>query len=233
MDDKILKELEKRLKKLQAQEACRNLVGRYLFAHPAFDNIPFVESWAKREDDALEMPWGTYKGYEGVRNCYLRDHGDRTYQETYDTLGGALFLHEADTEVLEVADDCRTARGVWISMGHETFVMNEKSRNTGDPEGTWEAEWAWSKYAFDFIEEDGEWKIWHMRLYPLFKAPFGKSWVEEKQPEPEDWNFEDIDSRPEVPWWTYGPDKIYPADEPEPPLPYHTYSDLRKEEEHE
>lgn len=226
MEQAIREELELRLKRLQAQEACRNLMGRYLFGHPAFDNLDYIESWAKRDDDILEMPWGTYESFEGVKNCYLHDHGDRSFPETYNTLGGALFLHEADTEVIEVAADGMTARGCWLSGGQETFVMQDFSRKTGDALGTWEAEWAWSKYAVDFICEDGEWKIWRMRLYPLFKAPFGKSWVEEKQPEPEDWSFDEIVKRPELPWWTYGPDKIYPANEPEPPKPYNTYADV-------
>lgn len=139
MDQVRLSRLELRLRRLQAQEACRNLMGRYLFGHPAFDNLEYMEDWAKREDDILEMPWGTYRGYEGVRSCYLKDHGDRSFPETYSTLGGALFLHEADTEVLEVAEDGKTARGVWFSGGSETYVVNDHSRDTGDAAGTWKA----------------------------------------------------------------------------------------------
>lgn len=34
------------------------------------------------------------------------------------------------------------------------------------------------KYSVDFIMEDGEWKIWHMTIYPLFQSEYGEGWAD-------------------------------------------------------
>ena len=67
------------IERLHALQACRNLMGCYSYYHTAFRHIDYVDLWAKRDDDCLEMPWGIYDDYEGVRRCYLEDHDDRSY----------------------------------------------------------------------------------------------------------------------------------------------------------
>lgn len=226
-DEKILEQLERKLQKLEAQEACRNLMGRYSFYHTAFRNREYVKLWAQREDAILVMPWGTYRGYDGVKKCYLEDHGDRSDPEVLKVMAGAVMMHEVDTEVIEVAEDLKTAKAAFLSQGHETWVEREGSgigMQSGD-EGKAHAEWAWSKYAVDFIREDGEWKIWHMRLYPLFKAEYGKSWVDEPQPSDGDYSFKNAEKN-KTPMWHYDANEVYPADEPEPPAPYRTFDDV-------
>lgn len=220
---KTLEELSMDLHRLEAQQACRNLMGKYLYWHSAFRNYEYVELWAKRDDDILEMPWGIYRGYEGVRACYLNDHGDRSDPETQEHIKGGMYFHELDTECLEVAEDGMTARGCWISPGHETYV--NRGRRAGYPLGEPVAEWCWGKYAVDFIYEGGTWKIWRLRLYPLFLSPFDKSWVEITQPTPDDFGFTEAEP-PTSRVWVWSPTSVYPADQPNPPLPYKTYDDV-------
>ena len=215
-EQEMLEALDLRLQKIEAAEACRNLMGKYSYYHTAFRNNEYIELWAKRDDDLLIMPWGSYHGFEGVKACYLNDHGDRSDPATYESLKGAVFMHEMDTELLQVADDAQTAKGCWISQGHETYV---------DDDGTAHAEWCHGKYGVAFIKDaDGQWKIWHLRLYPVFKAPYGESWVDAKQPTPEDFAFTEAEMAGEI--WSYSPDKLYPANEPPLVYPYKTFDEV-------
>ena len=77
-------------------------------------------------------------------------------------------MHTHTTGVIEVAGDLKTARGCWLSPGEETFAENGEAAAT----------WAWSKIGADFIQEDGVWKIWRMRVYPVFQAPYDTCWTD-------------------------------------------------------
>lgn len=225
-EQEMLEELTLKLERLEAVEACRNLMGKYSYYHTAFRNREYIDLWAKREDDLLVMPWGTYRGFEGVRACYMKDHGDRSDPAVLESLKGAVMMHEMDTEVIEVAADGKTAKGAWLSPGHETYMEGRvPGFSDADAEPVPRAEWAWSKYAVDFIrDEDGQWKIWHMRLYPLFKCEYGTSWVDAVQPKPEDYTF--MSSERAVGMWSYSPTEVYPANEPAIPWPYEKFEDV-------
>jgi hypothetical protein len=216
----VLELLTKKLEKMEACHACRNLMGKYSYYHTASRNREFVELWAKRGDDLLVMPWGEYEGFNGIKACYVEDHGDRSDPAILERLRGGVFMHEMDTEILQVAEDGMTAKGSWLSPGHETYVDREPG---GD--GKAHAEWAFSKYAVDFIKEDGVWKFWHMRLYPIFKGDYGKSWVDYPQPNPDDFPPSHA-TKPSPKAWAYQTDQLYPANEPPIPMPYKTFADV-------
>ena len=230
------------------------------------------------------MPWGYYQGIDGVRKCYLEDHGDRNDPEIQNSpiLKGGMMMHCMNTEIIEVSEDGQTAKAAFFSDGHETYI---EGRVPGfyDPsvEPVPHAEWCWGAYAVDFIKDDGEWKIWHMRLYPISKSEYGESWVDAEQPAPDFgkdkgswcWGKYEVDfikedgvwkfwhmtlfplfltpynrswGEPELkmtgnggmpdmgdfckplekPFWKYGPDAIYPDDEPAIPAPYAHHPDL-------
>ena len=170
-EEKIREQLEYTLFKLEAQEACRNLMGRYSYYRTAFQSKEIVDLWAKRDDDKLVTPWGSYQGHQGIEACYLQDIGDRSDAKVFEAIKGAVIMHEVDTEVIEVAEDLRTAKAAFLSQGHDTYV--DRTDNE-----TVHAKWAWEKYSVDFIREDGEWKIWHMTIYPLFQSEYGEGWAD-------------------------------------------------------
>ena len=60
-------ELKAGFERIEAAQACRNLMGKYSYLHTAMRNIDFMNLWANRDDDILAMPWGYYLGIEGVR----------------------------------------------------------------------------------------------------------------------------------------------------------------------
>ena len=157
-EQEMLEQLTTKLERLEAVQACRNLMGKYSYYHTAFRNNEYIDLWAKRDDDLLVMPWGSYKGFEGVKACYLKDHGDRNDPGMLDSLRGAVMMHEMDTEVIEVAKDGKTAKGAWISPGHESCFIPDFEKIPGWKKGdpvppdapmVSSCEWAWSKYQVD------------------------------------------------------------------------------------
>lgn len=230
-----IEELELGFARMQGAQECRNLMGKYSYLHTAMRNREFVDLWANREDDILAMPWGYYLGKKGVETCYLEDHGDREDPEVQESpmFKGGMMMHAMDTCCVEVAGDGKTAKGCWISPGHESCYIPDFEKipgwKKGDPvpEGApmiSSCEWAWSKYYVDFIKEDGVWKFWKLRLWPIYKTDFYVSWTDHPDMDPVDFPFQNHKPLPK-PNWAWSPDSVYPADEPEPPLPYERYED--------
>lgn len=218
-----LEALQLQVDRLEGAQICANLMSRYVNYHAAFRHKDYVAFWAQREDCILEMPWGKYLGFENVKKCYLDHHFDRGDEGAEEKMAGAVFFHHLDTPIIEVAADGLTARGAWWSPGHETVPSQENE------DGQF-AFWAWSKYGADFIKEDGQWKIWRMRIYPMFKTPVGVSWAEPSMfSGPLDLSeFPETDSPcTDTPFYM-DRKSVYPADQPEPPVPYNSYSDLKK-----
>ena len=81
------------------------------------------------------------------------------------------FVAEADLSnpVTEIAGDGKTAKAAWMAPGIETLP----DKVTGKPR----AGWCYTKYACDFIKEDGKWKFWHFNNFLTFYCDFEKSWA--------------------------------------------------------
>jgi hypothetical protein len=210
------KTIEERLQRIEAIQEITNLMGRYEYMHSSGMHRETVKLFAnKTRGVKADIPgFGVFdSGIQGIKRCFAGAHvqseGDRI---------GQMHMHTLTTPVIEVAGDGKTARGAWISPGHETAVIN------GQPQ----AFWAWCKYGVDFVKEEGKWKIWHLHVYSIFFAPYEKSWVDSTVSPPEGIMDRPADIRPDRlndDAWTYTPISIYPDDEPAPPEPYATFDD--------
>lgn len=202
--------LEERVERIEAVHEIQNLVGRYSYLHTAGMQEETVELFAQKTPgvSAEIGGWGVYDGIEGIKRLYPGFHnfaeGDRV---------GQMHMHTFTTPVIEVAYDLKTAKGIWISPGHETGAFVD---------GKLEAYWAWCKYGCDFVKEE-EWKIWHLHVYGLFICPYDKSWVEFNA---DQGDMEVPDNlKPDKPAtynWHYSPTgktELVPA----PPEPYETW----------
>jgi hypothetical protein len=194
---------------MQARDEIRNLVSNYCFEHNCALNMRFFANWSKRDDIRHEMPWGNTTGAENLE--YNRPDGD-VIRHPFDAavMGkGALFIHFTDTPVIEVADDLQTAKAVFLSPGIEVA-------------GAQGGVWAYSKYGFEFIKEDGKWKVWHMRIFPIFRNGYFDSFAEVAEDDLTKTHAESrFDSANK--FFAYSPREVIPGNEPEPPLPYDTY----------
>jgi hypothetical protein len=231
--------LDQRIAQLEAKNAVENLMARYEFLHSAHMHDECVELFAMQtESSRVEMMWGVYDGPEGIRRCYSGFHAFTSQHRT-----GQMQLHTLTTQVIEVAEDGRTARGVWVSPGVETAPPPPPPPPgapypppgvplppAGDPAfAEFRADWAWCKYGCDFILENGVWKIWHMHVYGLFMAPYHVSWVEggrvlDRSGMPH-MPPKFAPDRPSTTSWVYRSDAVY-VNEPAPPAPYRTFADV-------
>ena len=189
--------MELRIKRLQANAELQRIIAAlsgYLSGRQ-YRRIP--ELFAEEEEIWASMPWGTYRGQEGLERLF-----DGLYRALYgDEAGrpGLLTVHGANTPVITVGADCRTAWGSWISPG--VFTLQED----GAPNGL-RSYWAWQKIFGVFVREETGWKIRRLQVTPLFTTAFEKNWAE-TQSLP--WNGIPAEFAPDGP-----PEEVPPAPDP-------------------
>ena len=181
--------IEQQITAWEAQRAVKNLMGKYvntLLLNRDF-NV-FDSFWAGEEDVCLGFNEGWYRGPEAVKGYFdacrdrnalvasvLRDHfpeklGGKSDDEIYGM--GTMKIYPLYTPVIEVADDGKTAKGLWSCMGSHCDI---------DEFGPI-ARYLWGYYAADFIKEEDGWKIWHLQFVHDIDGVVGENWG---APEPE------------------------------------------------
>jgi hypothetical protein len=173
--------MEQRLFRLESRAALENLVGKYLQLTLAGRGEEILDQlWSRREDVCIEIgASGPYRSREKVATYYQKD-----------LLPGKLSLAYAMDPVLEIAQDGQSARGLWLTLGTETDAGELGDYQQGsDPEREmlfsshtqdgrgYTAEWSFQKLGIDFSFEEGEWRILHLHLYDIMRAPFDQDWV--------------------------------------------------------
>lgn len=152
------------IERAQAAAEVQTLMGKYALYYSAQQYYKCAELWAKRDDSSVDVGGGACIGYEdAVAHDYSKDRIDPD---------GRLRVHTFSSPAVEVAADCKTARGTWISPGIDTDVNED---------GTMKCEWCWIKYGVDFIREDGKWRIWHLTAYGLFHSDYYTSWGDKSE----------------------------------------------------
>ena len=172
---------DERIRRVWDKEEIQNLMGRRAYYDAnGMRRRELDELWvAKPENRAtasLGRNWGYYVGMDSISAYYVARHDEarwenlRRYSQAKpeirccaENLGyGCMSMYTVTTPVVVIAGDGKTARGLWYSMAQET---------TGNPDGSAEALWICEKQAVDFINEDGQWKIWHFHMYRLPAPP--------------------------------------------------------------
>ena len=82
---------------------------------------------------------------------------------------GTLKMHMVTTSNIQIADDGKTAKGIFYSPGYLTEIGTD---------GKAKAAWDYKRLGVDFIKEDGKWKIWHFIAYTEFVTPPNVSWTD-------------------------------------------------------
>lgn len=205
-----IEELENRILKLEARAKIENLMGNYAFFLTAGRYHDITHLFAMREDSRAEMHHGVYDGAEGIKRCYDNYHADCISGP------GIMAVHALTTPVIEIAEDLKTAKAVWVSPGHITGDMFSANKE-------FKAHWAWMRYGCDFINEEGVWKLWHLHVYGQFMTPVGQSWLDlpdahDMPPLPPEY----APDRPPTYSWEYGTDKTTEY-VPVPPTPYEAF----------
>lgn len=179
---------------------------------------------------SLGSNWGYYVGMDAISNYYVAQYGEKLQKELEeksaanpaiknirDNFGyGDLIAHHVSTPCVVLADDGKTAKGVWYSLGVES---------QGLPDGSCKAMWYPERVCADFVKQaDGEWKIWHVLVSNdvVYEAGTSIGDIETFTGVPTEaqQNF----GQPEKPYVVHNPDygwsDAYPT---VPPLAYKTY----------
>ena len=140
--------------------ACNNLMSLHSWYHAAMQNdVELDKIWSKRPDVIWAQTSGYWKGMDSIRKNYGQ-------KATVETTAGGYVWHTITSGVVEIAGDRQTAKGVWYTPGLGGKRVKDGKSNAG---------WMWEKYGVDFVRENGEWKIWHMKVYTDWSAPLGGS----------------------------------------------------------
>lgn len=163
----------------------------------------------------VEMNWGVYEGKAGMERLYPGLHNFFTQPSKPEDAPGAIALMDF-APVIEIAGDGKTAKLLLDCLGFETWPW----------QGKMTAFWTIGKRGYDFIKENGEWKIWHYHVYGAYFAPYDEGWIS---------GYDHIDYPgvkiypPDRPPTTYNdtwykPERAY-IDQPAPPAPYYTFDE--------
>lgn len=138
-----------------ALNAIQNLMGRYNHLGTLRGEGTLADLFALKTEGVSWMTPGGPVGIEAMRRRFADPDEVPT--------PGILHIHAMLSPVIEVAGDGRTAKGVWDSFGPTISGPDDVGG------------WLWLKYGVDFVKEDGVWKIWHLRAYPIFSTKYDKS----------------------------------------------------------
>lgn len=115
---------------------------------------------------SLASNWGYYVGMAEIERFYVKEFKEKRQKQLDaacknipglenkpENLGtGCMSMHPMSTALIRIADDGRSAKGIWYCIGQETEYQED---------GTARSMWINSKIAADFAKEDGVWKLWH------------------------------------------------------------------------
>ncbi len=228
---------EQLLTRWEIRREVQNIMGKYSQSYCIKQEGALPQFWSSREDVSLGVNDGYYVGPESIQGYYGAIAAEtalasrlirarfpeklegKTEAECFGV--GQISYRPIDTPVIEVADDLRTAKGIWIVRG-----LVEKVTSAG-PVSFWD----FSYWAVDFILEDGAWKIWHMQDLHEVDCRQGINLTDTPAPLPVDPAFAEMDSlsfpAPDKPCCLR---KVYSAGRaftpsPRVPEPYKTFAE--------
>lgn len=229
---------EELLCRLEWRRELRNLMGRISHDYAVKqEGEVYARYFSSRDDVCLGLNDGWYSGAEAVKGYYAglkaeialssqliqkmfpKELGEKSEEEVFGV--GMMTYLPFESQVIEIADDGETAKGIWNIRGSD-------SKLTGSgPIAYWTFGWA----AVDFIMEQGEWKIWHMQLLYNIYCQCGTGFCDEPKAFEPVAGFEAMDSfrlpAPNVPQTlmeTFRADRPK-AQSPACPVPYATFSE--------
>nr|WP_277349467.1 MarR family winged helix-turn-helix transcriptional regulator [Streptomyces sp. S3(2020)] len=162
------------LKAFAAREV-ENVMNKYeyMMSHDQFAYAYENLFATKAADVRVELPFGRWEGPESVRRCIVGYHSYLCLDNEGRPRPGVLFYNANTQPIIEIADDLKSAKGLWICPG---FSAKDQ------PDGTFTAGAGTAVRACDFLydEEEGRWKMWHYVVIGLTSHPYDVSFVDNK-----------------------------------------------------
>jgi hypothetical protein len=137
------KSLQLEVTRTQDVNAIQRLMGRYETIHNAQDINKSWELFADMPDTYTQIAGGPkISGYENVKKSW---ESQKSGSQADSPDKGTMLEHPLSTPIIVVADDGQTAKGTFVSLGHETHYDSQTKK--------YDAQWAFGKYALDFIKQ--------------------------------------------------------------------------------
>ena len=180
---------EQLLTRWEDQRAVKNLMG--IYANLVVQNREgemLERIWSAADDISLMFNNGAYVGRHDVdayyTACVQRNRlvaklmqqrlpnklGGMSEEEIYGV--GPFKALPMSCPIIEIADDGKTAKGLWFCQG--TYSNVEACGPA--------SYWTFGYYAADFKKEDGRWKLWHLQYLNDIDCLCGQSWAEPQTP---------------------------------------------------
>lgn len=144
-----------------------NLMSAHSWYHAYLRNDLELENiWVSRDGEYAETAmWGQQSGYWLGMDKIWDMYGDSSKGNMPGPQGGFVW-HTITTSVVEIAEDRQTAKGIWYTPGIVAEYLEDGSNNST---------WMWEKYGVEFVRENGEWKVWKMKVYTDFSVTIGEN----------------------------------------------------------
>jgi hypothetical protein len=175
-----LNKLRTMVQREQDAREIQNLMSRRAHLQSTGRNSGWVEMYAKGQPDDSWYMNGRYMiGLDKIRAAFVPADNTRA-QRSLDAMIklypdienkienygiGEFREHALLSPLIEIAEDGKTAKGFWQSMGPQLAFSN------GQASGTI----GFEKYAVDFIKEGGQWRFWHMATFTESYLQLGKT----------------------------------------------------------
>lgn len=143
------------------------------------------ELWSGAEDISITFNDCAYRGRAAVYAMYAdaNERRDREKQAVMSRLhpeaalpddsgcavAGYMDIQTTASQVLHVAEDRKTAKGFWNSVGQGADI------GSGGAEPFWHN----SKFGVDLIFENGSWRIWHLFVASDYRFHAGSDWFQD------------------------------------------------------
>lgn len=146
-------------------ESIKNLIGRFFYYEAANRRTAVMsELWVSAPENlstaSFGRNWGFIEGKENIESYYV---GKNRFGGN-----GTSISHPFTTKLVCLAEDGKTAQGIWMGNGYETAP---------NADGKLEAIWINERMAVDFIKEADGWKIWHMFVGTNYVCPVATSYA--------------------------------------------------------
>ena len=154
-----------KINKLDAYTEIQNTMGRMIAAVNFRQKDEVLKYFAlEMQDVSLEYAdEGVFEGKEAVE-------AGIEYLLGKEIKPGEMIDLQLTTPIIEVADDCMSARAVWWSPGAASVLREGK-----DPQ----ALWVWGDFAVDFTYINEEWKIHRLHYFTVIKCDYHQGWVDD------------------------------------------------------
>lgn len=130
----------------------QNVMSMHSWYHAhLLNDIELEKAWVQTKELQDTAVWAQNKDYWMGMHNIKGYYGIKVDQKS---MPGGFMFHTLTTPIVVVAEDRRTAKGVWYTPG---MVGSYK-----------DASWLWERYGVDFANENGHWKIWHLHVYTDF-----------------------------------------------------------------